>query len=106
MVTVELSVNPGYKYLAVRVSGRHQRMEDNAQLHEHVLQMLRHLCLLRFPLKPVICFFISGEQRMKRISIPESTFEVNYFYIMYLYVLYVFIFIYLKRISLIVYFIF
>lgn len=50
MVTVELIVDPAYKYLAVRISGRHQWIEDNAQLHQHVLQMFRHLCLLRFPL--------------------------------------------------------
>lgn len=52
MVTMELNVNPVYKYPAVRVSGRHQRIEDNGQLHEHVLQMFGHLCLLRFPLSP------------------------------------------------------
>lgn len=50
MVSAELNTNPVYKYLALKVSGRHQRIEDNAQLHEHVLQMFRHLCLLRFPL--------------------------------------------------------
>lgn len=50
MVAVELNADPGYKYPAVRVSGRRQRTEDNAQLQQHVLPMSRHLCLLRFPL--------------------------------------------------------